>query len=254
MTAWDAKAYHVVSNPQFEWGKKVLERLELAGHETVVDVGCGTGRLTALLCDRLPRGRVIAIDRDPGMIEEAKKHLGGRAETMVLSALDLPALGADAIFSTATFHWITDHDRLFERLYGALAPSGRLVAQCGGGRNLHRVLTRLSAILREPELASYFRNAVEPWYYATPDETASRMTRVGFIDVATSIRAAPTPFASRDEYRTFIDRVVVGQRLAPLTDSALRTSVIDRIVELAAADDPPFVLDYERLDMFGRRP
>lgn len=252
--AWDAKAYHVVSNPQFEWGKKVLERLELAGDETVIDAGCGTGRLTALLCERLPRGRVIAVDRDPGMIAEAKKHLGDRAEYLVSSLLELPALGADAIFSTATFHWIPEHDRLFARLFAALSPAGRLVAQCGGGRNLARVLARLAIILREPEIAPYFAGIGEPWYYATAEETAERMERAGFVDVVTSLRPAPTPFASREEFRRFCDGVILGQRLAPLTDSALRARVVDRVVDLAAEDAPPFVLDYERLDMFGRRP
>ena len=252
--AWDAKAYHKVSNPQFEWGKKVLSRLELRGDETVVDVGCGTGRLTALLCDKLPRGRVIAVDRDAGMIEEAKRHLGDRAEYLVASALDLPAYDADAIFSTATFHWIPEHDRLFPRLFAALGPGGRLVAQCGGGRNLHRVLERLSVILAEPDVAPYFNGVGEPWYYATAEQTAARMTAAGFSDVATSLTPAPTPFATRDDFRTFCARVILGQRLHPLTDSTLRERVIDRVAELASHDDPPFVLDYERLDMFGRRP
>jgi len=253
MTAWDAKAYHQVSNPQFEWGKRVLERLPLRGDETVIDVGCGTGRLTALLADRLPRGRVIASDRDAGMIAEARRHLGDRVEYLVVSALDLPALGADAIFSTATFHWIADHDALFAALHRALRPGGVLVAQCGGGRNLARVLERLSVILREPDIAPYFARVADPWFYATAEETAERMRAAGFVDVRTSLEPAPTPFATREEFRTFVDRVILGQRLAPLTDSALRTSVVDRIVELASHDDPPFVLDYERLNMSGQR-
>lgn len=255
MTSWDAKAYHVVSNPQFEWGKKVLERLVLKGDETVVDAGCGTGRLTALLCERLPRGRVIAVDRDSGMIAEARKHLEGkRVEYLVASLFDLPPLGADVVFSTATFHWIPDHDTLFERLFGALAPGGRLLAQCGGGRNLHRVLERLALILAEDAIAPYFQGVREPWFYATAEETAARMKHAGFVDVETSLRPAPTPFESPDAYRLFIDRVILGQRLAPLTDSALRESVVSRLVESAGRDEPPFVLDYERLDMAGGRP
>lgn len=257
MTAWDAKAYHQVSNPQFEWGKRVLDRLVLRGDETVVDVGCGTGRLTALLADRLPRGRVIAADRDAGMIAEARAHLapfGDRVDFMVVSALDLPRLEADAIFSTATFHWITDHDALFRALFGALRPCGVLVAQCGGGKNLARVLSRLDRILDEPEIAPYFAGAPEPWFYATAEDTAARMRSAGFVDVDTSLTPAPTPFAHRDQFRTFCDRVILGQRLGPLRDEGLRASVVERIVEAAAHDDPPFVLDYERLNMQGRRP
>lgn len=254
MTGWDAKAYHQISNPQFEWGKRVLERLTLRGDETVIDAGCGTGRLTAVLLERLPRGRVIAVDRDAGMIAEAKKHLGDRAEYLVASLLELPPLDVDVVFSTATFHWIPDHDTLFARLFGALKSGGRLLAQCGGGRNLQRVLERLGVILRDDAIAPYFQGIPYPWYYATAEETAARMKRVGFVDVETSMRPAPTPFESRDAYRMFVDRVTLGQRLTPITDARLRESVLDRLVELASRDDPPFVLDYERLDMAGRRP
>lgn len=257
MSAWDAKAYHQVSNPQFEWGKRVLARLPLRGDETVIDVGCGTGRLTALVAERLPRGRVIATDRDAGMIAEARAHLasfGDRADFMVVSALDLPELRADIVFSTATFHWIPDHSSLFRALFRALRPGGVLLAQCGGGKNLARVLGRLDAILREPEFAPHFANVSEPWFYATAEDTAERLRGTGFVDVQTSLEPAPTPFADREQFRRFCDRVILGQRLGPLTDSALRTSVVERIVESAAHDDPPFVLDYERLNMQGRRP
>ena len=251
--AWDAKAYHQVSNPQFEWGKRVLARLSLRGDETVIDVGCGTGRLTALLAERLPRGRVIASDRDAGMIEEARKHLGDRVEYLVASGTELPALGVDAVFSTATFHWIHDHDALFASLYRALKPGGLLVAQCGGGRNLARVIERLRPILKEPAIAPYFAGVRDPWFYATAEETAERLRRAGFVDVQTSLEPAPTPFATRDEYRMFVDRVILGQRLAPLTGSELRAGVVDRLVEAASLDDPAFVLDYERLNMSARR-
>ncbi|MBI2394167.1 MAG: methyltransferase domain-containing protein [Deltaproteobacteria bacterium] len=257
MTAgWDAKAYHQVSEPQFAWGKKVLERLSLRGDETVVDAGCGTGRLTALLLERLPRGRVIAVDRDAGMIAEARLHLapfGDRVDCRVHDLLELPAFGADAIFSTATFHWITDHDTLFRRLFAALKPGGVLVAQCGGGRNLSRVLSRLAPILAEPELAPFFAGAPTPWRYAGPDDTRARLTAAGFVDVEAWLTSAPTPFPDRDSFRRFVDRVILGQRLAPLAGPT-RERVVDRIVELSAQDDPPFVLDYVRLDLGGRRP
>lgn len=254
--AWDAKAYHQVSNPQFEWGKRVLERLSLRGDETVIDVGCGTGRLTALLAERLPRGRVIASDRDAGMIAEARKHLapyGERVSYLVASALELPDLEVDAVFSTATFHWIHDHDALFRVIARILRPGGVLVAQCGGGRNLARIIERLTVIQREREVARFFVGVREPWYYATAEETAERLRAAGLVDVITSLEPAPTRFATREEFRTFIDRVILGQRLAPVTDSALRTSIVDRLVEAAAHDDPPFVLDYERLNMSAKR-
>ncbi len=63
---WDAETYDAVSDPQFNWGMEVLDRLELRGDEAVLDAGCGSGRVTAELARRLPRGRLIAVDGSRG--------------------------------------------------------------------------------------------------------------------------------------------------------------------------------------------
>jgi trans-aconitate 2-methyltransferase len=98
-------------------GIDVLDRLELDGDETVLDAGCGTGKVTRVLHDRLPRGRVIAVDAAPSMVEQARATLPAsvdvrEADLRTLS-LDAPV---DAVLSTATFHWIADHQRLFVSL------------------------------------------------------------------------------------------------------------------------------------------
>src|SRR6266704_2621497 len=69
---WDAGAYDRLSGPQYAWGQRVLDRLGLRGDETVLDAGCGTGRLTALLLVRLPHGKVIAVDKSEAMLAEAR--------------------------------------------------------------------------------------------------------------------------------------------------------------------------------------
>ena len=136
---WDAKTYDKVSDPQFNWGVEVLERLELNGDETVMDAGCGSGRVTAKLLEKLPSGRVLCVDASESMIEQAREAIGDRADYMVadLSQLEIPE-PVDVIFSTATFHWVPDHDLLFSRLHDALKPDGRLVAQCGGQGNVSK--------------------------------------------------------------------------------------------------------------------
>ena len=109
---WDAETYHEISDFQFEWGCRLLDRLELSGDETVLDAGCGSGRVTAKLLDRLPRGRVIAVDASPSMVEKARANLDGRpvtVERVELTQLELDE-PVDAIFSTSVFHWIFDHD------------------------------------------------------------------------------------------------------------------------------------------------
>ncbi|MGZ3418262.1 MAG: class I SAM-dependent methyltransferase [Polyangiales bacterium] len=254
--SWDAKGYHVVSGPQLGWGIKVLERLELRGDEVVMDAGCGTGRVTELLLEKLPRGRVIALDVDAAMLAQAREHLakyGDRVEYVQASLLDLPPMQVDLVFSTATFHWVTDHDALFRSLFGALKPGGRLFAQCGGGTNLQKPIARMTKIIREPRFAPYFADAKETWFYGGEEDSVMRMKRAGFVDAHAKLEPAPTPFPDRAAFRAFADRVVLGQRLQRLPPE-LRAEVVDRVTDEFAHDDPPFVLDYVRLNLSALRP
>src|SRR3954451_16269129 len=127
--SWDGAEYDRLSTPMERLGREVLERLELRGDETLLDAGCGSGRLTELLLERLPEGRVITVDLSPSMIEAARERLGDRADLRVadLVGLDLGGETVDVVFSTATFHWIANHDELFASLRAALRPGGRLV-------------------------------------------------------------------------------------------------------------------------------
>src|SRR5918998_3727751 len=217
---WDAASYHRVSEPQFAWGMAVLERLALRGDETVLDAGCGSGRLTAELLRRLPGGRVVALDRSAAMARRARETLAAdapRALVVEADLLALPLRGAvDVVFSTATFHWVLDHDRLFVELAAALRPGGRLLAQCGGGENLARVHAVAARLMDEPEFAPRFAGWAEPWHFAHEDETWRRLEAAGFGDVRVSLVPAPTPFADRAALREFLETVVLRPHLARL--------------------------------------
>ena len=158
---WDAASYHRLSAPQFSWGSRVLNRLRLNGDETVMDAGCGTGRLTVGLLERLPRGRVVAVDLSQNMLEEARSHLSARfGGQLEFVRADLAALpfeeSLDGVFSTAAFHWVPDHPRLFRSLYECLKPGGWLVAQCGGGPNIARLMRRASVLAATEPYAPHF--------------------------------------------------------------------------------------------------
>jgi trans-aconitate 2-methyltransferase len=293
---WDASTYHRVSAPQVEWGMRVLARLPLRGDEIVIDVGCGTGRLTAELAARLPRGRVIAIDRSVEMLKTAREHLRTHSRTFLkggappppgapehprtgfvqANVLDLPISGrADIIFSTATFHWVLDHPRLFGQLAAALKPGGRLHAQCGGGPNLVRLHARAQRLMREPPYAPFFAEWHAPWEFADAETTARRLREAGFDDVETSVDPAPVVLGSADEFSEFLTAVVLRDHLTYLPD-ALKGSFVATITAEAGKprvgvvgvptradergaggpasnDDPPFSLDYWRLNLAGRR-
>jgi trans-aconitate methyltransferase len=259
MREWNADSYHRVSTPQFDWGTAVLQRLSLEGHELVLDAGCGTGRLTEKLLERLPRGRVVGIDLSANMLRVAREFLRPRFGSQVHVALAdiarLPITGAaDAIFSTATFHWILDHPRLFRSLFAALKPGGRLVAQCGGGANLARLHERASVLMRDARFAPHFTSWQEPWEFADAATTAQRLEDAGFTDIHTSLVQAPVVQPDADAYGTFITTVICRPHLAHLQDQALRAAFIGDLTTRAAADDTPFELDYWRLNLDARRP
>ena len=259
MTEWNAAAYHKVSGPQTSWGHKVLSRLEVRGDEVAVDAGCGSGRLTGALVERLPRGRVIAIDRSWNMLITARANLrpafGSRVNYVHVSLPDLPfAHAVDLVFSTATFHWIKDHPALFANIFGALTSGGRLHAQCGGGPNLRRAHELAARLMRAQPFASYFAGWPGPWEFANAEVTAARLRAAGFVDIDTSLEEAPTTLATESDYREFVTTVIYHPHLERLPSADLKRAFIDRVTELSATDDPPFTLDYWRLNMAARKP
>ena len=256
---WNADTYHRVSNPQFQWGLAVLERFPLRGDELVIDVGCGTGRLTAQLVARLPRGRVVGIDPSWNMVSVAARevaaHHRSQAMFVVADGTALPcAQVADAIFSTATFHWIRDHDALFRSLYAALKPGGRLVAQCGGVHNLDRIRDRGADLMRSPRFAPFFTAWQWPWEYAAADVTARRLAAAGFTEIDTDIEDAPIVMPDAATFHEFVTNVIARTYIAHLPDAALQRAFVDALTGRAADDDPPFLLDYKRLNIVARKP
>jgi trans-aconitate 2-methyltransferase len=243
---WDAGSYDAVAVPHLEWAVGILDRLELRGDETVLDAGCGTGGVTEMLVERLPRGRVIGVDGSRAMLEEASKRLGPGVELIHcdLLELELPE-PVDAIFSSAVFHWIKDHARLFARLHEALAPGGHLEAQCGGIGNV----AAFYAAIEVAAAADPFRRHLEgfePNRFAAPDETEELLRAAGFGSARAWLQEWPV---RPPEPREFIRTVCLGAHSDQLPEE-LRDSFLDRVVELIGRDP---VLGYVRLNISARR-
>src|SRR3954451_10368821 len=242
-TAWDARTYDRSSEPQQSWASEVLGRVEgVAPDATVLDVGCGTGRVTEELLKLVPRGRVMAIDASADMVELARRRLGDQAEVWCQDVLELELdEPVDAIVSTATLHWVPDHDRLWARLAAALRPGGILEIQCGGKGNIDRVRAVIDAVARDcaPELAGW-----SPWVFAAPDETERRLQAAGFDasrcwleeratypeDVSAFVRPSILPAhlarLPDDERRERFAAAVVAGVLLPLDYVRLNVSAI----------------------------
>ena len=245
---WDADAYDRLSDFQEAWAREVLARFELAGDETILDAGCGSGRTTGLLLELVPRGRVIGVDASPSMIEKARERFGGRVELIVSDLLDLElAEPVDAIFSNATFHWILDHRRLFTRLHDSLRPGGVMEAQCGGIGNVEELVNSVEAVNGDDRFGTYLRGIPSTWNFASPGDTESRLRAAGFDVERCWLEKRPvTP----REPREYLAAACVGPQLDRLPEEQ-RGEYLDALLE---AMPGPFTLSYVRLNISARRP
>jgi trans-aconitate 2-methyltransferase len=244
---WDAQTYDRVSDVQVEWAREVLDRLPLNGDETVLDAGCGSGRVTAKLLDRLPRGHVVAVDGAPSMVVEARELLGDRATVIACDLVDLELdEPVDAVFSSAVFHWIPDHDALFAALHRTLKPGGRLVAQCGGKGNINRFRVLADEVATSGQFAPYFSDWHGPWNYADETTTAARLRQAGFTDISCWLE--PKSVTPGDP-QAFIGAVCLVRHLDRLPEE-LKPRFVDAVLERVGE---PFVLDYVRLNMTATR-
>ena len=240
---WDGATYDRIADPQARWGSAVLDRLPLVGDETVLDAGCGSGRVTEQLLERLPDGRVIAVDAAPSMLVEARRRLARFGDRVELVEADLSqplAVGpVDAVFSTATFHWVPDHDALFRNLAGVLRPGGRLVAQCGGAGNVASVERAAAEVLGDAWPG--------PFRFATAEETSAHLAAAGFADVETWLQDEPTWIEPGEPLETFLATVVLRVHLDRLPE-ADRAGFVHAVAERL----PGSVLDYVRLNIVAR--
>jgi trans-aconitate 2-methyltransferase len=243
-TPWDAQTYDRVSGPQQEWASAVLERVagRLPKGATVLDVGCGTGRVTEAVLELVPDGRVLAIDASQKMVDLAGERLGDRArvwrQDVLGLVLDEPV---DAVVSTATLHWVPDHDRLWQRLAAALRSGGILEIQCGGQGNIDRVRKVIDAVAADsfPELKGW-----SPWVFAGPRETHSRLEAAGFTSVRCWLEEQPT---RPDDLAGFVRSSILPAHMARLPEERrepFAAAVLERVRE---------PLDYVRLNVSAIR-
>lgn len=255
--SWDARTYQDVADPQREWGRAVVDRIALRGDETVLDAGCGSGDVTRMLAERVPAGRVIAVDGAPEMVAMTRERLADLGDRISVRRADLLDLRVpepvDLVFSSAVFHWIADHARLFERLAACMRPAGRLEAQCGGRGNIESVVDAIEEVAAVAPYADPLGGFRRRWRFASAEATAARLQHAGLIDVETWLEPAPVRLPVGGPAERFMRACVLRLHLQRLPDE-LGEAMLADVAALLADGDGIATLDYVRLNLRGRLP
>ncbi len=242
--SWKGGDYDRISGPHADMGTPALDRLVLRGDERVLDVGCGSGRVTERLLERLTTGSAVALDGSASMLAEAARRLArfGDRVTYVLADLAMPPLPiegpVDAVMSTAALHWVIDHDALLAGIGSVLRPGGQLSFQCGGEGNAAAMMGAVHE--QGVETAGAF-------HMAGVEEMTRRLERNGFEDIEAWLQPQTIAFETREDMLEYI----VTPYLRPATglpeDELYRLAdgVVDRLGVLA--------IDYVRLNVTARK-
>jgi trans-aconitate 2-methyltransferase len=243
---WDAQTYDRLPLPHERWGRRVIDRLGLRGDETVIDLGCGTGRDCERLLHALPRGRIIAVDGSQQMLQALRTRLGPRPDRVEVLHADLRApfaseAGADAAMSVATLQWLPDHAAVFSHVAAALRPGGRFVAEAGGHGNCSAFRSALAQVSGDDGAAV--------WTFPDIDRTVTNLRTAGFDVEDVALVPDPIRLETEEELLAYLATVMLGAQLRELPEP-------DRgpfVRAVASRLDEP-VIDYVRLQFTAHTP
>jgi trans-aconitate 2-methyltransferase len=242
---WDAHAYDALPLPHEHWGATAIAHLRLIGNETVLDLGCGTGRDAENLLRLLPHGHVVAVDASGQMLSELRRRLADDLNRVTVVQADLRqplrlTQAVDAAVSVATLHWLPDHGAVFRNVAAALRPGGQFSAECGGYGNIMTFRTAL----REVSGA----DGGEIWNFADVQETTQHLREAGFTDVAVRLVPDPARLERGEQLEAFIATVMLGAQLRDMPSEGRRPFVHEVAQHL-----PEPVIDYVRLQISAMR-
>ena len=247
---WNASLYDDKHSFVWKMAAGVLELLAPKPGEKILDVGCGTGHLTAQISEA--GTEVLGVDRSPEMIRQAKeKYPALRFEVMNATQIVTPG-PFDAVFSNATLHWIKEPERVITGIAKALRPAGRFVAEFGGKGNTALFLQAVRASWTKLQLPAPCPN---PWYYPSLVEYADLLERHGFEVTYALLFDRPTPLEDGERgLRNWLDMFGASfvQNLSDPQKAALRDEIEAQARPKLFHSDK-WVMDYRRLRIVAHK-
>jgi len=247
---WNSTLYDQKHDFVAKYGEGLLALLPENPAQAILDLGCGTGTLTAQLAAR--GSRVIGVDSARPMVERARAQYP-ELTFQVCDALALPFEGEfDVVFSNAVFHWIADHDTLLENVKKALKPGGQLICEFGGPGNIAVVEQAFNRACEEMGLAV----RAPRFNFPTPEEFSARLARHGLTPVNVYDYDRPTPLKDGEQgLANWMRQFFAGQleALPEQTGQALLARA-EALARPKLWDGDHWTADYRRLRAVARKP
>lgn len=246
--SWDAGLYDGKHDFVWRYGASLVELLAPRAGERILDLGCGTGHLTAAIAGA--GAVVVGLDQSPEMLQKARsaypqlQFVQGDARDFAFTE------PFDAVFSNAALHWVPEASAVVRRVHDALKPGGRFVAEFGGHGNVAALRSALRAAAEQLGL----RPAQPPWYYPSIGEYAGLLETAGLEVRSATLFDRPTPLAGDSGLR---DWVAMFRRAGLDSVPVERQEEFLRAVEEAARPtlfrDGGWFADYRRLRVVAVR-
>lgn len=240
---WDVERYEGRHNFVWEMGADMLALLDPKAGETIVDLGCGPGQLTAKIAET--GANVIGIDSAPSMIAQARINYP-KLQFMLSDGATFQLGGpVDAVFSNAALHWMRPPEAVAHRIAKALKPGGRFVAEFGGAGNVRMILDALQAVTGGEE---------NPWYFPSIGEYATLLERFGLEVRFAQLIDRPTPLAGEDGIQEWVKMFGAAfLALSPKTDEEDVLRRVEERVRPGLYRDGTWYADYRRLRVIASK-
>ncbi|MGD0784992.1 MAG: methyltransferase domain-containing protein [Sedimentisphaerales bacterium] len=238
---WDAEEYSKNSGNQKRWADGLLKQIDFKGNEIVLDIGCGDGKITALIREKTPRGVVLGIDSSKDMIGLAKGRYDGKYKNMSFKKADACGLGFknrfDIVFSNASFHWISDHNSLLKCIYQSLRPGGNLFVQMGAKGNFCDIVATGNKLIRRKKWRKYFKNFIFPYNFFAASAYRKLLRKYGFKINTIHTFSQYMEYDEKEKFKKSLSTIWMPYMCkAP---SGLRGQFLDETVEQYLKDYPP---------------
>jgi trans-aconitate methyltransferase len=249
--AWDAKLYDAKHDFVWKYGSDVVSLLDPQAGERILDLGCGTGHLTAQIAES--GARVTGVDRSAEMVGAARLAYPN-LEFEISDARNLLFREEfDAVFSNATLHWIREPELVLHGVWKALRKGGRFVAEFGGNKNIRAMQDAFDLALVELGVAK--AGDVNPWYYPSVSEYATLLESNGLEVRFITLFDRPTPLADGEAgMRNWI--AMFGSDYSAKLSPEIQESFLRRVEELLRPElfrDGQWLADYRRLRLVASR-